>query len=670
MLLATSSAGLLYSHSSGEYSITSVMPAERNDATGVTLSDGKFMIIGGRKAIELPAEDDSAIYDPKRNIWIATSQMNESRCNAGAVTLKDGRVFVAGGVYFITDKGFYYPQTVDIYDPCTDKWSKGPSHKYYYATPAMVLLENGNILLIGGKEKQYGNNSVKCELFTWNNPIKAGKKSSLSESILLSVGCSNYSADGILKAICDTKEITPIKKDGTIMIPIQFLENAFEAASKSQPNNTYTVTVKKKTINITIGKKTFKDGGKYYTFKTAPAKINKVLYLPLEDMMDLIGKKVTYFDQLIVISDKAVYMDKLDAYNYLTLINPDFKLGLNKYGKIIYNKKWYSSGDFEYRLISFRENNRGSLYIDESLPTEEALDVKNSYSYQCLIEQNKKTKEIKIISQGRTMRYLQNADNGFYFINNGCLAFMDVNTHQCSYIRSGDSINATANTSIDIDGFRWHPNSLINVANSIYKDGWVYFIWSYGYIARYDLGYPARVRPDGTELELLSVSMVADKFSSFHELADMHIIGDYIYYRNLGYNQKSYYDGFNLMRVAIDCSSQEIVTQVSNYKFMPDDKILLYRYWDEDRTKKLKFSIYDAPNNTVLKTLTLTDIHNVAIYNYTVAYTTFSSDNLIYVADITTGKTKKYKAYKLSNKQNQNFYLDVSITNLDSQYVY
>ena len=127
------------------------MPAERNDATGVTLSDGKFMIIGGRKAIELPAEDDSAIYDPKRNIWIATSQMNESRCNAGAVTLKDGRVFVAGGVYFITDKGFYYPQTVDIYDPCTDKWSKGPSHKYYYATPAMVLLENGNILLIGGK---------------------------------------------------------------------------------------------------------------------------------------------------------------------------------------------------------------------------------------------------------------------------------------------------------------------------------------------------------------------------------------------------------------------------------------------------------------------------------------------------------------------------------------
>lgn len=669
MLLANADTGLLYSNASGGYSITSTMPAVREAATGITLSDGKFMIIGGRKQVEFPAEHDSAIYDPGRNIWMKTAQMKEARCNAGAAVLKDGRVFVAGGAYYVPEKGYYFPRKVDIYNPVTDQWSAGPSHKYYYFNPAMVLLKNGNIMLIGGSNKMDNIKSVKCELFTLTSSIKDTKNISyLNNSVLLSVGCKNYIRKDALNPVESTAATAPISIKGTTMIPAELLNSAFGASSTSLSANSCSVKVCNKTLDFTVGNKTIKIDGKAYSLNTAPSLINKIVYLPLGDVMHLLNKRVTSYDKLIVISDHPLYMDKLDAYKYLTRLDPDFKLGISKYGTILSDKKLYTVGDNEYRLITIKEKERSHFYINEELSFEEALNSKNSYTYQCLVKENKKSKEFEILTQGLGIHYLHNTDQGFYYVNNGYLAYMDAQTGVSSFVRSGEAIDATVNTRDMMSTFTWHPNSRIYVGNSIQKDGWIYFIWAYDAheISYENIGYPVRVKYDGTELELLSIKPIAEKYS-YSELSDMHIIGDYIYYRNLTFNTSSD-SGYNLVRLAVDGSTQKIITNADSYSFV-DNKIVYYRNSVKSGKDILKFSVYDPAKDKVIKTLSLTDAAGTVANNFMVAYTRYT-DKLLYVANIMTGETRKFKQYQISQKNYPNCEMNFTITDINNKYIY
>jgi hypothetical protein len=245
---------------------------------------------------------------------------------------------------------------------------------------------------------------------------------------------------------------------------------------------------------------------------------------------------------------------------------------------------------------------------------------------------------------------------------------MDAQTGISSFVRSGESIDATVNTRDMMSTFTWHPNSRIYIGNSIQKDGWIYFIWTYNAheISYENIGYPVRVKYDGTELQLLSVKPIAKKYS-YSELSDLHILGDYIYYRNLTFNTSSD-SGYNLVRLTIDGSTQKIIANVDSYSFV-DNKIVYYRNSEKSGKYIQKFSVYDPAKDKVIKTLSLTDAAGTVANNFMVAYTRFT-DKQLYVANIMTGETRKFKQYQISQKNYPNSEMDFTITGINDKYVY
>lgn len=87
-------------------------------------------------------------YDPSTNTWMERAPMPRPRQQAGAALAADGRIYVVGGTY-----SYMSPlpvDDVDIYDPRTDRWSRGPSLRHPRRSHAVVATADGRIYAIGG----------------------------------------------------------------------------------------------------------------------------------------------------------------------------------------------------------------------------------------------------------------------------------------------------------------------------------------------------------------------------------------------------------------------------------------------------------------------------------------------------------------------------------------
>lgn len=105
-----------------------------------------------RMAANRKAADSSLasveIYDPKTESWSKGAPMPTPRQAMGAALGSDGRIYVVGGT-----KSYSTPDpldTVEIYDPATDSWEKGPSLLYPRRGHAVVATPDGKIYAIGG----------------------------------------------------------------------------------------------------------------------------------------------------------------------------------------------------------------------------------------------------------------------------------------------------------------------------------------------------------------------------------------------------------------------------------------------------------------------------------------------------------------------------------------
>ena len=128
------------------------MPTPRNYPEAAVV-DGIIYVFGGSSAkdrkivnMKLPVRVDA--YDPEADIWTRKKDMPVSRINF-ELGVAAGKVYLIGGSTGLGEGHERRMDRVDIYDPATDTWRKGPKMPIR-REPRAVEVVNGHIYVIGG----------------------------------------------------------------------------------------------------------------------------------------------------------------------------------------------------------------------------------------------------------------------------------------------------------------------------------------------------------------------------------------------------------------------------------------------------------------------------------------------------------------------------------------
>lgn len=206
-------AAEIYDPVANTFTSISPMHAGRAYFTMVQLNNGKVLLAGGDTSG--PGGVSTAeIYDPVAQTFSAPLNFNDNRQNAATILLPDGRVLVAGGGGFgnsvatadvftasglggsiaatannmstprsgpvagpsgggkaLVTGGFIFGEpildtnTTDIFDPTTNSFSTGPNMAMGRDNLQLVVLPNGNLLVIGGEFSSQSQSTADAELY-------------------------------------------------------------------------------------------------------------------------------------------------------------------------------------------------------------------------------------------------------------------------------------------------------------------------------------------------------------------------------------------------------------------------------------------------------------------------------------------------------------------------
>ena len=123
-----------------------------------TLSNGNIAIFGGRE-YGFVSSYYTDIYDPIAKTFTELN-MAVPRDNAALVTLTDGRYLLVGGGY---DWGIPAYATNEIFDPADNSFTMASSMGYSRMQPAAAQLNNGNVLIVGGWYDDYA--AINTEIY-------------------------------------------------------------------------------------------------------------------------------------------------------------------------------------------------------------------------------------------------------------------------------------------------------------------------------------------------------------------------------------------------------------------------------------------------------------------------------------------------------------------------
>jgi N-acetylneuraminic acid mutarotase len=138
----------------GKSEYTSSMHFARTDHSATLLKDGRVLIAGGFYATNVPATypEEAEIYDPKTEEFTITAKMPYSINRHGAILLNDGNVLlVGGGILGETD----YTSKAEIYDLKINKFYPAGNLNINRGYPNLLLLKDGNVLIVGGTNRQH-----------------------------------------------------------------------------------------------------------------------------------------------------------------------------------------------------------------------------------------------------------------------------------------------------------------------------------------------------------------------------------------------------------------------------------------------------------------------------------------------------------------------------------
>lgn len=140
----------IFDPSSGSF--LKVGGSKTNHYLATLLANGRVLMTGGQNK-NGKIHNTAEIYDPTTKAFKKTGVMDTPRVKHAAVLMDDGHVLVMGDSDSRGYQGRY--SGTEIFDPETDKFSKGPDMQYgrHKIQDAVVKLHSGHILIAGGAVK-------------------------------------------------------------------------------------------------------------------------------------------------------------------------------------------------------------------------------------------------------------------------------------------------------------------------------------------------------------------------------------------------------------------------------------------------------------------------------------------------------------------------------------
>lgn len=140
----------IYNPSIEKWENVSSMHYPRYGHTATLLTNGKVLVVGGVD-LTFSSSNSAELFDPTTETWTVTGSMMNARAKHTASLLRNGKVLVAGGgTGGDVIPGFNTLNTAKIYDPSTGMWTNTSSMSYTRSWHTASVLENGNVLVVGG----------------------------------------------------------------------------------------------------------------------------------------------------------------------------------------------------------------------------------------------------------------------------------------------------------------------------------------------------------------------------------------------------------------------------------------------------------------------------------------------------------------------------------------
>jgi len=163
---ASSLNAIVYTPSSGAYTLTSPMQVPRFAHTLTQLPDGRILAVGGKDMRQTQPEGGywssnvlfwastptAEIYDPATQKWTLTGSMKTARDYHAAQLLPNGQVLIVGGSQEDLYGNVQFPNTTELYDPTTGTFSVMDTLDYGISSPQLAMMNNGAVFVAGQYE--------------------------------------------------------------------------------------------------------------------------------------------------------------------------------------------------------------------------------------------------------------------------------------------------------------------------------------------------------------------------------------------------------------------------------------------------------------------------------------------------------------------------------------
>jgi YVTN family beta-propeller protein len=235
------SSAELYDPSTGIWSVTGSMAVAFANHTATLLKNGMVLVVGGSNG-SIGCLSSVEQYDPATGTWSLTGNTIFGRANHTATILQNGMVLVSGGVS--TTRSDINVSSSELFDPNTGIWSLTGSMTDARAAAKAILLNNGNVLVVGGANIDDSDQLASAELYSLKVadaaqstliPTSASLTADGSSTQLLTVQAKDSSGNDLTEGGA-TVTITQQSGTGTIS-PVT-----------DNGNGTYTATVTAPTI--------------------------------------------------------------------------------------------------------------------------------------------------------------------------------------------------------------------------------------------------------------------------------------------------------------------------------------------------------------------------------------------------------------------------------------
>ncbi|MFZ1886872.1 MAG: hypothetical protein WAU33_02480 [Candidatus Binataceae bacterium] len=142
----------MYDPRTATFAKTGNLEVGRESQTATLLNDGEVLIAGGDNLSAPPTMAE--LYDPTTGRFERAGRPSTARADAAAALLPSGEVLIAGG-WDPGDGPDHGYSSAELYNPKTKQFFKTGKMTQDVSNATAITLEDGNILIIGGRSGGY-----------------------------------------------------------------------------------------------------------------------------------------------------------------------------------------------------------------------------------------------------------------------------------------------------------------------------------------------------------------------------------------------------------------------------------------------------------------------------------------------------------------------------------